>query len=179
MDFLVKNNLLHFCQTAHRAKDSTVDQWFYLSQSIINCLQEKPHRKTVAVFLDLSAAFDRVWRQKLIHIIHNTRIACYTNDIAIWYTHRDTTTSQKAINVTLKNIAIWTKDLKLSINADKTTFCVFSTDRKHRGTFNLDIKINDSPIKRIDFPTNLSITLDPELRFTKYIVHTANKALKS
>ncbi|GIX87871.1 probable RNA-directed DNA polymerase from transposon BS [Caerostris extrusa] len=241
MDFLVKNNLLHFFQTAYRAKHSTVDQWFYLSQSIINCFQETPHRKTVAVFLDLSAAFDRVWRKKLVHIIHSngikgnallwindllrarkfsvrfkgarlkshrlwagvpqgsvlcpllflmyvntihshihsdTRIACYADDIAIWYTHRDTTTSQKAINVTLKNIAICPKDLKLSINADKTTFCVFSTDRKHRGTFNLDIKINDSPIKRIDFPTNLSITLDPELRFTRHIVHTANKALR-
>ncbi|GIY10703.1 hypothetical protein CEXT_748791 [Caerostris extrusa] len=48
---------------------------------------------------------------------------------------------------------------------------------KTQGTFNLDIKINDSPIKRIDFPTYLGITLDPELRFTRHIVHTANKAL--
>ncbi|GIY43735.1 reverse transcriptase domain-containing protein [Caerostris darwini] len=74
MDFLVKNNLLHFYQTAYRAKHSTVDQLFYLSQSIINSLQEKPHRKTVAAFLDPSAAFDRVWPQKLIHIIHSTGI---------------------------------------------------------------------------------------------------------
>ncbi|GIY04790.1 reverse transcriptase domain-containing protein [Caerostris darwini] len=64
MDFLIKHNLFHFYQTAYRAKHSTVEQLFYLSQSIINGLREKPHRKTVAVFLDLSAAFDRVWRQK-------------------------------------------------------------------------------------------------------------------
>ncbi|GIY47552.1 reverse transcriptase domain-containing protein [Caerostris extrusa] len=208
MDFLVKHNLLHFYQTAYRAKHSTVDQLFCMSQSIINGLQEKPHRKTVAVFLDLSATFDRVWfncaRSKshrlwagvpqgsvlsplsfLIYMntihpyIHSdTRIACYADDIAIWHTHRDITTSPKVLNVTLKNTAIWAKDLKLSINADKTNFCVFSTDRKHRSTFNLDIKINDSPIKRIDFPTYLGITLDPELRFTRHIKHTANKALR-
>ncbi|GIX95692.1 reverse transcriptase domain-containing protein [Caerostris extrusa] len=67
------------------------------------------------------------------HIHSDTRIACYADDIAIWHTHRDITTSQKALNVTLKNIAVWAKDLKLSINVDKTNFCVFSTDRKHRG----------------------------------------------
>ncbi|GIY16533.1 reverse transcriptase domain-containing protein [Caerostris extrusa] len=214
MDFLVKHNVLHFYQTSYREKHSTVDQLFYLSQSIINGLQGKPHRKIVAVFLDLS---DWIWRQKLIHNIHSTgikgngfyglmifsegsvlspllfliymntihphiqsdtRISCYSDDIAIWHTHRDITTSQKALNVTLKNIAIWAKDLKLSINADKTNFCVFSTDRKHRSTFNLFIKFNDSPIKRIDFSTYLSITMDPELRFTRHIVHTTNKALR-
>ncbi|GIX73792.1 hypothetical protein CEXT_288221 [Caerostris extrusa] len=95
------------------------------------------------------------------HIHSDTRIACYADDIAIWHTHRDITTSQKALNVTLKNIASWAKDLKLSINTDKTNYCVFSTDRKHRSTFNLDIKINDSSIKRIKFPTYLGITMDP------------------
>ncbi|GIY31397.1 reverse transcriptase domain-containing protein [Caerostris extrusa] len=63
---------------------------------------------------------------------------------------------------------------------DKTNFCVFSTDRKHRGTFNSNTKINDSPIKKIDLtfiPTYL-ITMDPEFPFTRHIVHIANKALR-
>ncbi|GFY72199.1 hypothetical protein TNIN_28581 [Trichonephila inaurata madagascariensis] len=45
-------------------------QLFYLVQSIIDGFQEKPHRKTTAVFLDLSVTFDRVWRRKLIEILH-------------------------------------------------------------------------------------------------------------
>ncbi|GIX92927.1 hypothetical protein CEXT_424211 [Caerostris extrusa] len=60
----------------------------------------------------------------------------------------------------------------------RQNYCVFSTDRKHRSTFNLDIKINDSPIKRIEFPTYLGINMDPELHFTRHIEHTANKALR-
>ncbi|GFX86668.1 RNA-directed DNA polymerase from mobile element jockey [Trichonephila clavipes] len=59
--FLTEQNFLHFYQTAYRANHSTVDQLFYLSQTIINGFQEKPHEKTVAVFLDLSSAFNRVW----------------------------------------------------------------------------------------------------------------------
>ncbi|GFU45698.1 reverse transcriptase domain-containing protein [Nephila pilipes] len=34
----------------------------------------KPHRKTMAVFQDLSAAFDHVWRQILVHICYKIGI---------------------------------------------------------------------------------------------------------
>ncbi|GFU29247.1 probable RNA-directed DNA polymerase from transposon BS [Trichonephila clavipes] len=72
--FLTEHNFLHFYQTAYRANHSTVDQLFYLSQTIINGFQEKPHEKTVAVFIDLSSAFDQVWRQKLVDNIHSSGI---------------------------------------------------------------------------------------------------------
>ncbi|GFX61849.1 probable RNA-directed DNA polymerase from transposon BS [Trichonephila clavipes] len=72
--FLTEHNFLHFYQTAYTADHNTVDQLFYLSQTIMNGFQEKPHEKTVAVFLDLSSAFDPVWRQKLVNIIHSSGI---------------------------------------------------------------------------------------------------------
>ncbi|GFS63771.1 hypothetical protein TNIN_296601 [Trichonephila inaurata madagascariensis] len=37
--------------------------------------QEKPHRKTTAGFLVLSANFDRVWRPKLIEILRSLGIS--------------------------------------------------------------------------------------------------------
>ncbi|GFS78216.1 reverse transcriptase domain-containing protein [Trichonephila clavipes] len=70
----MEHNFPHFYQKAYCANHSTVDQLFYLSQTIINGFQEKPHEKTVAVFLDLSSAFDQVWRQKLVDIIHSSGI---------------------------------------------------------------------------------------------------------
>ncbi|GFY14401.1 reverse transcriptase domain-containing protein [Trichonephila clavipes] len=112
------------------------------------------------------------------HIHPDTKIACYADDIALWYTHRDIALSKKAVNKTLKGIAAWTKDLKLTINADKTNYCIFSTDRRHRGTFNADIKIEDYNIKSVIFPTYLGVTLDSELRFTKNIEQTTIKALR-
>ncbi|GFW86857.1 reverse transcriptase domain-containing protein [Trichonephila clavipes] len=112
------------------------------------------------------------------HIHPDTKIACYVDDIALWHTHRDIAVSEKALNKTLKGIAAWAKDLKLTINADKTNYCIFSTDRRHRGTFNADIKIKDYNIKRVIFPTYLGVTLDSELRFTKHIEQTTTKALR-
>ncbi|GFX78145.1 reverse transcriptase domain-containing protein [Trichonephila clavipes] len=112
------------------------------------------------------------------HIHPDTKIACYADDIALWHTHRDIAVSEKALNKTLKGIAAWAKDLKLTINADKTNYCIFSTDRWHRGTFNADIKIEDYNIKRVIFPTYLGVTLDSELHFTKHIEQTTIKALR-
>ncbi|GFW29871.1 RNase H domain-containing protein [Trichonephila clavipes] len=78
---------------------------------------------------------------------------------------------------TLKGIAEWAENLKLTINADKTNYCIFSTDRRHRSSFNANIKIQNSQIKKVDLPTYLGVTLDPELRFSKHIEQTTNKAL--
>ncbi|GFY02161.1 retrovirus-related Pol polyprotein from transposon opus [Trichonephila clavipes] len=73
MNWLIENKKLHFYQTAFRTHHSTTNQLFYLSQSIIDGFQEKPRKK---VFLDISAAFDRVRRQKLVHTIQGTGINC-------------------------------------------------------------------------------------------------------
>ncbi|GFW01078.1 reverse transcriptase domain-containing protein [Trichonephila clavipes] len=97
--------------------------------------------------------------------------------IAVWHSHNDITESEKALNITLKGIAEWAEKLKLTINADKTNYCIFSTDRRHRSSFNANIKIQNSQIKKVDLPTYLGVTLDPELHFSKHIEQTANKAL--
>ncbi|GFQ84096.1 reverse transcriptase domain-containing protein [Trichonephila clavata] len=46
MQWIIKNNVLHFYQTAYRAKHSAVDQLFYHCQSVIDGFQEKSHKKT-------------------------------------------------------------------------------------------------------------------------------------
>lgn len=74
MRWPVEDSKLHFYLIAYQTNHSTVGQLFFMYQSIIEGLQEKLHRKTVSVLLDLSAAFDRVWRKKLIHVIYTTAI---------------------------------------------------------------------------------------------------------
>ncbi|GFW66300.1 probable RNA-directed DNA polymerase from transposon BS [Trichonephila clavipes] len=74
MSWLIENKKHHFYQTVFRTHHSTTDQLFYLSQSIIDSFHEKLHKKTLAVFRDISAAFDRVWRQILVHTVQSTGI---------------------------------------------------------------------------------------------------------
>ncbi|GFX98008.1 reverse transcriptase domain-containing protein [Trichonephila clavipes] len=143
-----------------------------------SCKSYRPISLTCILCKLMSSSFSFKHAYHPSHIHPDTKLACYADDIALWNTHRDVAVSEKALNKTLKGIAAWAKYLKLTINADKTNYCILSTDRRHRGTFNADIKIEDCNIKRVIFSTYLGITLDSELRFTKHIEQTTVKALR-
>ena len=61
--YLEKHNILSATQTGYRQHRNTEDQLAYLTQEIENAFQEK--KKLLAVFFDLSRAFDRVWKKGL------------------------------------------------------------------------------------------------------------------
>jgi len=61
---LESNSILNPTQTGYRQNRSTEDQLAYLAQQIENAFQDKKH--VLAVFFDLSKAFDKVWKEGLI-----------------------------------------------------------------------------------------------------------------
>ncbi|GFU05444.1 putative RNA-directed DNA polymerase from transposon BS [Trichonephila clavipes] len=63
---LNSRDLLPRQQYGFKPGHSITDQVLYFSQKIRDAQNLKPTRHTVAAFLDLSNAFDTVWRQKLI-----------------------------------------------------------------------------------------------------------------
>ena len=62
--FLEAKNLISSTQTGYRTHRSTEDQLALLVQDIENGFQEK--KKTLAVFFDLTKAFDKVWKEGLL-----------------------------------------------------------------------------------------------------------------
>ncbi|UYV84791.1 hypothetical protein LAZ67_X003521 [Cordylochernes scorpioides] len=64
--FLNKNKSLTKQQAAFKKYHNTVDQIFYFTQKIQDNFQSKPTKSTIAAFIDLSQAFDRVWKGRLI-----------------------------------------------------------------------------------------------------------------
>ena len=61
---LEKNGLISPAQSGFRKNRSTEDQIAYLTQEIENAFQQK--MKTLAVFVDLTKAFDKVWKEGLL-----------------------------------------------------------------------------------------------------------------
>ena len=61
-------------QTGYRKFRSTEDQLAYLPQNIEDAFQEK--KKVLAVFFDLSNAFDKVWKEGLLIKLLRTRVRC-------------------------------------------------------------------------------------------------------
>ena len=65
LTFLEQNNLIDECQSGFRKNRSTEDQITLLSQEIEDAFQTK--QKTLAVFFDLTKAFDKVWKDGLLY----------------------------------------------------------------------------------------------------------------
>ncbi|GBO45007.1 hypothetical protein AVEN_4812-1 [Araneus ventricosus] len=70
--FLEKNNLLPEEKFGFRRGHSTIDQVLYFSQTMRDAQNLRPTHRNVAALLDLTKAFDRVWKHKLIINMHDT-----------------------------------------------------------------------------------------------------------
>ncbi|GFV88187.1 putative RNA-directed DNA polymerase from transposon BS [Trichonephila clavipes] len=70
--FLDSKNLIPGEQYGYRRGHSTVDQITSFCQSIRDAQNYKPTQHTMAALLDLTKAFDRVWKHKLLIKLHDT-----------------------------------------------------------------------------------------------------------
>ncbi|GFV90940.1 probable RNA-directed DNA polymerase from transposon BS [Trichonephila clavipes] len=70
--FLDSKNLIPGEQYGYRRGHSTVDQIISFCQSIRDAQNCKPTHHTMAALLDLTKAFDRVWKHKLLIKLHDT-----------------------------------------------------------------------------------------------------------
>ncbi|KAF8789965.1 putative RNA-directed DNA polymerase like protein [Argiope bruennichi] len=106
--FLNQNNLIPCEQYGFRRGHSTIDQVLFFAQTIRDAHNRKPTHHTVAAFLDLTKAFDRVWKHKLIIKMHNS----FNNTLA-W--------SQIIYNRDLSSFPECTSDLAKPSSRSKTT----------------------------------------------------------
>nr|KAG5697608.1 hypothetical protein BaRGS_001033 [Batillaria attramentaria] len=69
---LEENHLLSNTQSAYRKNRSTEDQLVYLAQELEDAFQEK--KKVLAIFVDLTKAFDKVWKPGLLLKLLNKKV---------------------------------------------------------------------------------------------------------
>ena len=82
INHLESNNVLSPTQTGYRKHRSTEDQLAHLAQNIEDAFQEK--RKVLAVFFDLSNAFDKVWKEGLLVKLLRTGVR---SKMCMWIQH--------------------------------------------------------------------------------------------
>ena len=92
----------------------------------------------------------------------------YRDDITITSTHTITSAAKKYIQPYLHKVFTWTKQNTLTLNPDKTTCTLFTTDPAEYKS-NLDLKINNTALPMAMHPKVLGLTLDSKLTYSTHI----------
>ena len=73
-NFMKQNNLLNSCQSDFRANDSCINQLISITRNINCAFDANAMLEVQGVFLDLSKAIDKVWREGLLYKLKNNGI---------------------------------------------------------------------------------------------------------
>ena len=101
----------------------------------------------------------------------------YADDTSISFTAPHKSGLQSVINEDLKNVNVWLKANKLSLNVAKTEFMVIGS--RQRLMVNSDavihIHIEDKEIKQVETSKSLGLTIDETLGWSKHVMNISKK----
>ncbi|UYV74302.1 hypothetical protein LAZ67_11002922 [Cordylochernes scorpioides] len=89
------------------------------------------------------------------YLTEDKKVACYSDDIAIWHTSSSIEKSEKILNTSM----MWAMKLQMTINPIKPNLCVFSTEREKRHQYNHKISINNQISDKIRNSKYLGVIL--------------------
>ena len=107
-----------------------------------------------------------------------THLITYADDITLFSSDKNPEIIQDRLNPYLEQIANWTKDNDLKLNATKTMTTLFTPDPAEYST-QLRLTIDNIILPTETHPKILGLTLDPKLTFNRHIENTVTKAKNS
>ncbi|GFS58982.1 putative RNA-directed DNA polymerase from transposon BS [Trichonephila clavipes] len=167
---LYTNNLIPSEQFAFRKGHSTVDQMLYFTQCVRDSQNRKPTRHTLAAFLDVSKAFDRVEKY-----VNPSQTGLFADDVVLWCSDANISKMESQLNRYFVNIQEFADNHKITLNASKSTVSLFTTNR-HLYNYSPEIFLMSERLNYSKYPTYLGFTLDSEVNCDKHIEKIAHKA---
>ena len=103
----------------------------------------------------------------LHQVAKNCFLLLFADDSNLFYTGNNLDELTAQINAELSNIKFWLEVNKLSLNIKKTHYIVFT--RPKSVSPNLDIKVNDILIDRVQYTKFLGVQIDDKLGWKPHI----------
>ncbi|GFU30531.1 probable RNA-directed DNA polymerase from transposon BS [Trichonephila clavipes] len=186
--YLNSNDLLSIEQYGFKRGHSTADQILYFGQRVRDSQNLRPSHHTVAVFLDLSKAFDRVWRNKLIIKLFNTFgirdralswIFDFLKDREIRVRFRDSLSKTFRLSQGVPRLSLEPLALSLYIaGIEKIISRSFFTTNRRLYNYQPQIFMESKSLLYEKHPKYLGYILDPEILSNKHIDYVINKGRK-
>ena len=106
------------------------------------------------------------------------KIRIFADDTAVYFACSNIADFKKLIKAIMEHLDKWFTANLLTLNTDKSYFCIFRTTQNHNINLPNEIKFNDKSIKRASSIKYLGITLDEFLNWNEHITCTI-KSLNS
>ncbi|GFT16709.1 putative RNA-directed DNA polymerase from transposon BS [Trichonephila clavipes] len=172
-------------QFAFRKGHSTVDQILYFTQYVRDSQNHKPTRHTMAAFLDVSKAFDKILTKPIKEFprvafekyVNPSQIGLFADDVVLWYSDANISKMESQLNTSLVNIQEFADNQKITFNASKSTSSLFTTNR-HLYNYSSELFLRRERLNYSKYPIYLNFTLDSEVNCDKHIEKIADKARK-
>jgi len=110
----------------------------------------------------------------IINTTNNSEFIMFADDCTLYSNSTNITDLITSTNLNLKTIYQWSLLNKIYINMKKTKF-IFFTHTKGIAINNIDIKINNVNIERVDTFKLLGVIIDSRLNFKSHINHVISK----
>ena len=114
---------------------------------------------------------------KFIMYADDTTLVGRIKNFTINNQNNELNTIRDNINKELNQISEWLKLNKLSLNASKSKYMIFS--KRNRVINNIDLKIDGTTIQQLNDFNLLGLTIDEHLQWKQHIEKTANKCSRT
>ena len=114
---------------------------------------------------------------KFIMYADDTTLVGRIKNFTINNQNNELNTIRDNINKELNKISEWLKLNKLSLNASKSKYMIFS--KRNRVINNIDLKIDGTIIQQVNDFNFLGLTIDEHLQWKQHIEKTANKCSRT
>ena len=109
----------------------------------------------------------------LANICRNTLPFLFADDTNLFISGTDLTQIEEMLNLELREISLWLKVNKLSLNVKKTHYMLFTNKRSHKPS--ICVNIDGHPIDEVQYTRFLGIYIDNKLNWKKYIAYISGK----
>ena len=109
----------------------------------------------------------------LANICRNTLPFLFADDTNLFISGTDLTQIEEMLNLELREISLWLKVNKLSLNVKKTYYMLFTNKRSHKPS--ICVNIDGHPIDEVQYTRFLGIYIDNKLNWKKHIAYISGK----
>ena len=112
----------------------------------------------------------------LVSIRHKSKPILFADDTNLFYKGNDADMLADEINNELRQISLWLKINKLSLNIGKTHFMIFTRKKRIK---EIEIQIDGKNIEKVNSTKFLGVIIDHKLKWSEHVKYIAGKISRS